>query len=419
MGEHAKFSPSAAHRWIPCPGSLALSKGIPNTTSKYADEGTAAHILASRALEYKKDAVFFLGEPIQPRVESETYTVDEEMVLNVQVYLDDVRGRVGTGTLLIEQKLTFSDAIGQPDQFGTGDAVIINGDTLIVEDLKYGQGVQVYAKNNEQIMLYALGALEKYEPIIGDDIKRVIGVVCQPRLDHIDEHEWTVEELRTFAKLARVSAAAAVEAMEYDDPETAMPDVFQPGDKQCRWCPAAARCQALARKVSGEVFDDFEVIVDPTKAAIVGEPRVPAGERLSAAFGVLNIVENWARAVRAEAERQVMGGMTVIGEDGLPMKVIEGKRGNRYWAEEHEQTVEGTLTGLLGPEKAYKPRKIVTPSVAQKSLGKRRINDWKVLEQYVRQEPGKPKIALGSDPSPPFSGGAEASEFSNVETETE
>ncbi|MFN8993077.1 MAG: DUF2800 domain-containing protein, partial [Pseudomonadota bacterium] len=45
---HARFSPSAAHRWLRCTGSLALCETVPPRTSEYADEGTAAHEVANR-----------------------------------------------------------------------------------------------------------------------------------------------------------------------------------------------------------------------------------------------------------------------------------------------------------------------------------------------------------------------------------
>ena len=425
MTSHAKFGPSKAHRWIPCPGSIALEPDGPQEQSDFADEGTAAHILGSRALEQGEDAEFYRGVEIQPRVESRVYTVDDEFILNVQVYLDDVRGRAAGGTLLIEQRLDFSETIGQPDQFGTGDAVIIQdgGETLIVEDLKYGRGVQVYAEDNEQLMLYALGALETYAPILGDSVKRVRGVICQPRLDHIDEHEWTVEELSAFGERAKLAANHAFAAISVHDPETTFPELFAPGEKQCRWCPAKTTCKALARTVSADVFDDCTTLLDPDKLLAAPEPQVPPVARLSAIYMNLDMIEGWARAVRGEVERQVMGGMTIEGPDGLPLKVVEGKKGNRAWKEDAETVIAGLLCGMgrIGPEKAYKPRELITPSVADKILGKKGKNSSleyeQILKPYVIQPDGKPKIALGSDSRPPYAAAAGESEFSKVEQE--
>ena len=51
MAAHAKLSPSAASRWINCPGSVALCATLPKPPSTfYADEGTSAHALAEKCI---------------------------------------------------------------------------------------------------------------------------------------------------------------------------------------------------------------------------------------------------------------------------------------------------------------------------------------------------------------------------------
>ncbi len=47
---HARLSPSAAERWMTCPGSVKLSEAIQDRESQYAAEGTAAHELAEHIL---------------------------------------------------------------------------------------------------------------------------------------------------------------------------------------------------------------------------------------------------------------------------------------------------------------------------------------------------------------------------------
>ena len=47
-----------------------------------------------------------------------------------------------------------------PEGFGTADCILTQGNTLYVIDFKYGKGVPVSAKENPQMMLYALGAYE-------------------------------------------------------------------------------------------------------------------------------------------------------------------------------------------------------------------------------------------------------------------
>ena len=58
-----------------------------------------------------------------------------------------------------------------PESFGRCDCIMFGEDTLIITDYKHGKGVPVSAKENPQMMLYALGALKLYQPIFGNKIK--------------------------------------------------------------------------------------------------------------------------------------------------------------------------------------------------------------------------------------------------------
>lgn len=57
-----------------CPGALVLSEGMPQQSSKFAEEGTAAHSLAEAILTHKA-----LDNP------------SPEMLQHVMVYVDYVR----------------------------------------------------------------------------------------------------------------------------------------------------------------------------------------------------------------------------------------------------------------------------------------------------------------------------------------
>jgi len=80
MSAHAKLSPSAAERWMTCPGSVPLSIGMPDKTSAYAEEGTQAHELAERMLKHEAGAV----------------TPDVDMFNNVLVYVKHIEELVAT-----------------------------------------------------------------------------------------------------------------------------------------------------------------------------------------------------------------------------------------------------------------------------------------------------------------------------------
>lgn len=188
---HAKFSASGSGRWLACPASIQMEEGLPDTTSEAAAEGTLAHYMGEQALRSGRSAHEVLLEvPFADVVgvpEATLEAWDSEMADYVQIYLDYVRQI--PGELFVETRVNFSHVV--PGGFGTSDALVFNHDTgqLHVVDLKYGKGHRVLAERNTQLGLYALGAINDLSWL--GEIKSVVLVVVQPRLDHIDE--WEVE----------------------------------------------------------------------------------------------------------------------------------------------------------------------------------------------------------------------------------
>lgn len=417
-GWHAQFSPSSSERWITCPGSIAATRGVPNPSSVFAREGTAAHTLAARAFTYKKPAEFWIDQEIE--VEGQVFVVSDEMAGYVQSYLDDVHSRVGDGTLMFEQRVWFSETIGVPDQGGTSDAIILSAtcEHLTVEDLKYGLGVQVSAIENTQMMTYALGVLETYAAIM-DEVKEITLVINQPRLDHVSEWTCSIERLREHAVTIREAAAQALRACEQADIEgTIDPAFFAVSEDGCRWCSIKATCEHYRHHVSALVFNDFDIIDKPEVIDVIGKPAIPAGPQLGQMFGALELIEDWCRGVRAEVERMVMAGLEVVGPDGLTMKIIEGKKGRRSWTD--QEAAMAALAAHLTPDKYLKPQPLISPSDAQKLLGKGKGGKARFAEMFgavIKQPPGKPKVALGSDPSSPYVPAAGADEFEDLSEE--
>ena len=61
---HSKWSASGFEQKMLCPGSHVLQAGLPNSSSKYAAEGTAAHQVLTWALQQSKAAAEFIGTAI-------------------------------------------------------------------------------------------------------------------------------------------------------------------------------------------------------------------------------------------------------------------------------------------------------------------------------------------------------------------
>jgi len=399
---HSFFSPSSAHRWINCPGSAAYPENqAPGGSSSFADDGTASHEFAAKLLLSGGDADRFIG--LARTVNGNVYTLDEERAFHIQTYLDDVRRRALGGHLLVEQHVQIP-AFGK-DQGGTADAVILQPKDrlLVVEDLKYGVGERVYAERNEQGMSYVLGALADAEMI--GEFDRFMFVVCQPRLNHIDEWEFSLEELRRFEQRARKAVKLVEGALSTKPGSDAHVMYMAAGDKTCRWCRAKARCPKLAEEVQKATRSDFEDLSAPP-------PAVPTGtEQLERAWAALPLVKQWTKAVEAEVWRAVAAGEKVNGPDGKPMKIVEGDDGKRVWKDTKE--AEETLMLHLPPEKLYAPREIITAPAAAKLLDKKATKAlWAQLaEMLVTRKKGQPKLVNGSDSRPPFTGAASSDDF--------
>lgn len=373
MSEHARLSPSAAHRWIPCSGSLALEESLPKgerTDSVHSREGTAAHELAQWTLnDPTKACADFVG-----RFTSNDWEVTHEMAKDVQVYIDNIRDYAKGNALFVEKRVDFSEAIGVPNCFGTLDAGIIttDGEELQIHDLKFGRGVQVFAEENEQLMIYALGMLIEYGLL--HDFKRVRLVIHQPRLHHLSEWDCTVDELITFSHVVRAAAREAISGNGQ----------LVPGKKQCQWCKAAAVCPALTKTVTetiGTELDTPERTVIPKNAT-----------ELALKMDAIEMIEIWCKAIRAEVERTLFAGDNVPG-----YKLVQGRQGHRAWVSDKE--VEDTFKAMrLTLEEMYN-FKLISPTDAEKLL-KDQPRRWKKIEPLITRAPGKPSVASMDDKRP-------------------
>ena len=407
MAAHAMLSPSSAARWIPCPGSVALSRDIPGTSSSFADEGTAAHELAAKCLIDDSSTQDCIGLVIP--VNGTDYTVDADMADYVGGYVKRIRDLVESlgGELLVEQRLDISGITGEEDAGGTSDAVILLDDEIIIVDLKYGQGVQVDAEDNPQLGIYALAAIDKYD-ILGT-VERVRMIIDQPRKHHYSEAVMTAEELQAFKATVQEAAMRCDAALRFYDNYKELHDKYlNPGEKQCKFCPAKATCPKLRDAVTTEVwgttaataddFDNLGAIPDTLTAAVEQVEGGLGGDVdawLGAAMSKVGLVEDWCKAIRAEVERRLLAGVDIPGH-----KLVEGRRGARACSNAEE--VEATLKAMrLKVEQMY-DLKLISPTTAEKlaksgAIGPRQ---WPKLQEMITQSEGKPSVAPASDKRP-------------------
>lgn len=376
-----------------CPGSLLLETTAPDRSSLYADEGTAAHLIATECLQSNGKVVpdDYLGRRLD--IGENTILVDHDMVLYVEQFLEVVaKYAEGGGQILVDKRVDFSRYVGHPGSTGTADVIILFPDRIIVIDLKYGMGVKVYAANNEQCRLYGLGALHDYG--IFCDPKDVVMVIHQPRLEHLDEDTMLVEDLEAWAQ--NEARPAADEALGYfnlreDGSVSGAPNVadqlrLEPGEKQCRFCRVKASCPALSVEMSVTIgklatADDFADLA-----------QVPDDD-LELKMLKVPLVETYCKAIRAEIERRLFAG-----HPSKNFKLVEGRLGNRAWSD--EGAAEAAMrSGKAKPGDMYE-KKLLSPTKAEKAFKKTKPKLWDDLQQHIVRAPGKPSVAPVTDKRP-------------------
>lgn len=423
MAGHALLSPSSAHRWMVCPGSVVLEQGIEDKGSIYADEGTAAHFLAEQCLRFEVPASASIGQRIclWKHEESESsgtdweselpedcevtsdFIVDQDMADYVQQYIAQVYQYAGDGDLLIEQRLPITPFTNEPDAYGTADAVVILDDELQIHDLKYGRGEQVDAEHNPQLMIYAAAAYEIYGPI--GEFERVRMVIHQPRKNHLSEWDCSIDELQKFANAVDMTSTSVESAFELgtEDMVAFEEQFLDPGEKQCRWCKAKNTppgCPALNREVAETTGIDFADL-DSDEFEPVPEDVLTLEQQ----YAKVELVEAWAKS-----RREAMHAAAERGES-TQYKLVSGRRGNRTWGSNLAEAEDRLKRMRYKKEEMY-DFKLRSPAQIEKML-KDSPRRWVKLAELIQQPDGKPQLVPMSDPRPNIAVSAE--EFANLE----
>lgn len=360
-----------------CPGSIRMSEGLPNTSSPYAIEGSAAHALAERALRRGLDPEVWLDTEIAVRDGGEVHhvLVDEDMVDAVRVFVEFVRSQVDAGELMIEQRFDLSPLNPPGPMFGTSDAVVwdANERRLHVIDFKYGRGVAVDAVENSQLRYYALGAVTA----LRKRPELVTTTIVQPRAEHpagiIRSDTFSFDDLVAF-KEALFAAARATQ-----DPDA--PLVV--GD-HCRFCPALAICPAQAETMALVAQQEF-ALTEP-EPVVFPAPEHLSLEQIQLVLKHADNIEAWLGAVRRHVHDQLEAGVHIPG-----WKLVD-KRATRRWVD--DSVVERLESEY---EIDLHVRKPMSPAQAEKAL---KAIGVKLDPELVIKQSGGRKLAPDHDPRP-------------------
>jgi hypothetical protein len=377
---HALLSASASHRWLACTPSVRLEEQFEETTSDFAEEGTLAHEIAE--LKLRK----YFVEPMSQKAFNTRLNkmkkhplYQEEMLKHTDTYLEYLQGVALSLTsspyVAVEKRIDYSAYA--PEGFGTGDCLVIGGDTLYVTDFKYGKGVAVSAEDNPQMKLYALGAYLEYSFLYS--IKQIHLAIIQPRLNSISEHTLTLDELLSWGEEIKPIAMRAYNG-EGD---------FVPGE-HCKFCRAKATCRARADEFSA--LDDFKSL----------KPPLLTDEEVGQMLEKGQHIESWIKALKEYALSACLKGNEIAG-----WKAVEG-RGSRTYVDQDKAFDHLKQNGI--DEAILYERVPLTVPKLEKELGKKEYRSLLEEPGLVQKSAGKPTLAPISDKREAVTLNPEASE---------
>jgi hypothetical protein len=353
---------STAKRVIACPGSVKLVQQMPpRPSSRYADEGTLCHTIMEAVLTRDVQPEEFIGDSFG----SATATQDLiETKIRPAMEALSVIDPNWDMTYECEAVVGFGDAL--PGVFGSADLVGRLGDTAIVLDWKFGDGVDVSVKENPQAMFYAAAAMRTPKVKWAfDGAKHVECVIVQPTAaTPIKIWTTTPDRIRAFE---RQLFAAVKEAL---GPDPSM----QTGD-HCRWCAAKPICPLLTGAVDRALKTSLQVL-NTTQLAEMLE-QAP-------------LIEDYLSEVRALAYQMLENGVSVPG-----FKLVQ-KRATRQWVDADK--AQAALAALGLDETELTETKLVSPAQAEKALKKRKIE---LPDELVVAVSTGTTLAPEKDPRPP------------------
>lgn len=187
------LAPSRAEQWLSCPLSAVLSRELRGSyygcysgqvvtshnqkEEEFIEQGVLAHKLAQETINY----LFFNGE----KTLKTSRTIDQA----VQVYINVLQHYVNVNSsniVLFAAEQSVSVELDEETKkagitcWGTVDAALLTTSSIHVFDLKYGENEPVDAKNNAQLMLYAVGLYQAYKPLY-PSVNDIVLHIIQPR----------------------------------------------------------------------------------------------------------------------------------------------------------------------------------------------------------------------------------------------
>ena len=315
---------STAKRVIACPGSVALVQQAPVLpSSTYADKGTLLHTVISEVLDTDCSPESLLG------TEYEGQILDQQMIDEKIHPALDLLNKLDPDRLMefdVEIRVAFGKYL--PDAYGSCDLLGRIGNTAYVIDWKFGDGIPVDAKENEQLMFYAAAAMRTLESSWAfDGATEIVCAIIQPPV--LREWRTTPERIKQFERQLKKAVK-----------HSRLPDAkLNPGD-HCRYCPAKPTCPAMTGAVDRALKSKMDALDNNTLGAYASNAV---------------LLQGWIDDLNKLVQAKIEAG------DKIPGWKLVAKRGTRKWADEQKTVAALTALGV----EPYK-KELISPAQAEK-----------------------------------------------------
>lgn len=367
----ASVSASGAKRWTKCTASpkfIAVNKGIIQDEERdYTTDGIKAHNVS---------AAILLGDPIPKRT-------SPQMLKHCNDYADFCRKQQDNSRVhqvFVEAEIP---VFFRPSRKGFVDFAVIDIHGIHIVDLKYGEGVKVYAQRNHQMAIYAVSLIVHHVLAEGIwDLTEDTPIdmsIYQPRHrtePGVDTWKTTWGQLYDFVMAEIVEPAIRILANSDDV-------MFSPGEDTCQFCPAETICKARLKwmlagcpSMDSLTKEGFKL---PDKGVLT---REETGRLLAMRGKIKTFLDDlWATELAKAHEGHPPPGWKLVAGNGS------------YWWED-EAKAKALLSKRLPPDIVVKTT-MISPSAAKTALKAAEADEGFMakLEPLIVRSDGKPTLA--------------------------
>lgn len=368
---HSLMSPSSSNRWLRCAASIQFAKslGVESKPSAYAMEGTAVHKVIELCLKSNEDPYWYEDRTVH--LEDGPYTVTHAMCQNAAVMVDYCRRKAIDAIMYSEIWLDLHLGVQGLDG-GTCDCLIIDKDYKYAAVIDYKNGsMPVKVEYNSQLLIYAIGAIDKFqlpEHCIIDMVIVQPNCSSEPKV-----FSMLVQDIKLWRDKILIPKACL--CLSDNAP-------FCPSDEVCKFCPCAGQCVHQNNYLVEKTQMDF------SSTAYMPDVNTLTPEQKSRLILYTDAIENFLKQVSASVMQDIMDG----NGSAYPHLKLVRKTAKRKFTDIAADPVMSPLLDILSEDELFE-KKIKGITAIEKILKDRKLSKDQIKE-LMNSVTEKPEGAL-------------------------